>query len=172
MRPGSRSLRSRRRRVADRHGAAAEGPEDRPVFLTDRRARVELPPCDIDPASGRARLSYRQAADLFKAASGGATLHQFLHSALTHADADGQVRAHLGRVAAPIRATVRRGPGPVAGAERPGTTPVRSMADARLAVSLGGFHAVSAWSPSFLHMCLVVCAMVWAAEVAGWGRAP
>jgi len=24
-----------------------------PVFLTDRRARVQLPPCDIDPASGR-----------------------------------------------------------------------------------------------------------------------
>ena len=29
-----------------------------PVFLTDRRARVELPPGDIDQASGRARLSY------------------------------------------------------------------------------------------------------------------
>ncbi len=55
-----------------------------PVFLTDRRARVQLPPCDIDPASGRARLSYRQAEDLFKAASGGTTLHQLRHSALTH----------------------------------------------------------------------------------------
>jgi len=55
-----------------------------PVFLTDRRARVELPPCDIEQASGRARLSYRQAEDLFKAASGGATLHQLRHSALTH----------------------------------------------------------------------------------------
>src|SRR6266699_1884627 len=33
-----------------------------PLFLTDRRARGELPPGDIDPASGRARLSYRQAA--------------------------------------------------------------------------------------------------------------
>jgi integrase len=55
-----------------------------PVFLTGRRARVQLPPGDIDPASGRARLSYRQAEDLFKAASGGATLHQLRHSALTH----------------------------------------------------------------------------------------
>ncbi len=27
-----------------------------PVFLTGRKARVELPPCDIDQASGRARL--------------------------------------------------------------------------------------------------------------------
>ena len=26
-----------------------------PLFLTDRRARVQLPRCDIDPASGRAR---------------------------------------------------------------------------------------------------------------------
>jgi len=55
-----------------------------PVFLTDRRARVQLPPCDVDSASGHARLSYRQAEDLFKAASGGATLHQLRHSALTH----------------------------------------------------------------------------------------
>ena len=61
-----------------------KGRKTGPVFLTDRRARVELPPCDIDPASGRARLSYRQAEDLFKAASGGATLHQLRHSALTH----------------------------------------------------------------------------------------
>jgi integrase len=60
-----------------------------PVFLTDRRARVELPPGDIDPGSGKARLSYRQAEDLFKAASGGATLHQLRHSALTHAAEDG-----------------------------------------------------------------------------------
>jgi len=61
-----------------------KGRKNGPVFLTDRRARVELPPGDIDPASGRARLSYRQAEDLFKAASGGATLHQLRHSALTH----------------------------------------------------------------------------------------
>jgi integrase len=60
-----------------------------PVFLTDRKARVELPPGDIDQASGRARLSYRQAEDLFKAASGGATLHQLRHSALTHDAEDG-----------------------------------------------------------------------------------
>lgn len=60
-----------------------------PVFLTDRRARVQLPPGDLDPGSGKARLSYRQAEDLFKAASGGATLHQLRHSALTHAAEDG-----------------------------------------------------------------------------------
>jgi len=60
-----------------------------PVFLTDRRARVQLPPGDVDQASGRARLSYRQAEDLFKEASGGATLHQLRHSALTHDAEDG-----------------------------------------------------------------------------------
>ena len=60
-----------------------------PLFLTNRRAHVELPPCDIDQASGRARLSYGQAEDLFKAASGGATLHQLRHSALTHDAEDG-----------------------------------------------------------------------------------
>jgi len=66
-----------------------KGRKSGPLFLTDRRARVELPPGDIDPASGRARLSYRQAAQLFTEASGGATLHQLRHSALTHDAEDG-----------------------------------------------------------------------------------
>ena len=66
-----------------------KGRKSGPVFLTDRRARVQLPPGDIDQASGRARLSYRQAEDLFKEASGGATLHQLRHSALTHDAEDG-----------------------------------------------------------------------------------
>lgn len=60
-----------------------------PLFLTERKARVQLPPGDLDPDSGRARLGYRQAEDLFKAASNGATLHQLRHSALTHAAEDG-----------------------------------------------------------------------------------
>jgi hypothetical protein len=38
-----------------------------PVFLTGRRARVQLPPGDLDPGSGRAPLSYRRAAELFEA---------------------------------------------------------------------------------------------------------
>ncbi len=36
-----------------------------PVFLTDRRARVELPTADLDPRSRRARLSYRRAVECF-----------------------------------------------------------------------------------------------------------
>jgi integrase len=59
-----------------------------PVFVTERRARVQLPAVDLDP-SGRARLSYQQAEALFSAASGGATLHQLRHSALTHDAEDG-----------------------------------------------------------------------------------
>jgi integrase/recombinase XerC/integrase/recombinase XerD len=60
-----------------------------PVFFTDRRARLALPPGDLDPVSGRARLSYRRAAELFTATTGGATLHQLRHSALTHAAEEG-----------------------------------------------------------------------------------
>jgi integrase len=67
-----------------------KGRRSGPVFLTDRRARVQLPPADLDPASGRARLSYRRAAELFETATvvavdGPWTLHQLRHSALTHA---------------------------------------------------------------------------------------
>ena len=65
-----------------------KGRTDGPLFVTERRARVELPPDDLD-SRGRARLGYRQAEDIFKAASGGATLHQLRHSALTHAAEDG-----------------------------------------------------------------------------------
>jgi integrase len=65
-----------------------------PVFLTDRRARLPLAPIDIDEPTGRARLSYRRAAELFERATADAvggpwTLHQLRHSALTHAAEDG-----------------------------------------------------------------------------------
>lgn len=65
-----------------------------PVFLTDRCARLALPPADLDLASGRARLSYRRAAECFEQATerfpgGPWTLHQLRHSALTHAAEDG-----------------------------------------------------------------------------------
>jgi integrase/recombinase XerD len=57
-----------------------------PVFLTDRRASPRRAPAasDLCPHTGRARLSYRRAQELFAAASGGWTLHQLRHSALTH----------------------------------------------------------------------------------------
>jgi integrase/recombinase XerD len=77
-----------------------------PVFLTGRRAPVRTPSGDICPITGRARLSYRRAAELFEtltrplahpgitdpaelATRGGWTLHQLRHSALTHEAEDG-----------------------------------------------------------------------------------
>ena len=62
------------------------GRESGPVFLTERRAashRVTAA-ADLDPESGRARLSYEMAEQLFKEHSGGATLHRLRHSRLTH----------------------------------------------------------------------------------------
>jgi integrase/recombinase XerC/integrase/recombinase XerD len=59
-----------------------------PVFVTERKARVQLPAADLDE-HGHARLSYQQAEALFSEASGGATLHQLRHSALTHDAEDG-----------------------------------------------------------------------------------
>jgi site-specific recombinase XerD len=77
-----------------------------PVYLTDRRARVALAAADLDPDSGRARLSYRRVEEIFNtltkplahpditdpdqlAAAPGWTLHDLRHSALTHAAENG-----------------------------------------------------------------------------------
>jgi integrase/recombinase XerD len=70
-----------------------------PVFLTDRRAVRAVAGGDLDTDSGRARLSYRRAAELFAEHTRvladplehahGWTLHQLRHSALTHAAEDG-----------------------------------------------------------------------------------
>ncbi len=60
-----------------------------PVFLADRQPTRAVPTVDRCPLTGRARLSYRRAAELFKDATGGWTLHQLRHSALTHAAEDG-----------------------------------------------------------------------------------
>ncbi len=57
-----------------------------PLFLADRAPVPARAPAAVDrcPETGRARLSYRRAAALFHEASGGWTLHQLRHSALTH----------------------------------------------------------------------------------------
>jgi hypothetical protein len=57
-----------------------------PLFHTDRAPVPARVPAAVDrcPDSGRARLSYRRAEALFRQASGGWTLHQLRHSALTH----------------------------------------------------------------------------------------
>jgi integrase/recombinase XerD len=59
-----------------------------PEFLADRRPTRAAAGLDLDWVSGRARLSYRRAAELFHARTGW-TLHQLGQSALTHAAEDG-----------------------------------------------------------------------------------
>jgi len=65
-----------------------------PVFLAERAPTRATPTLDLCPDTGRARLSYRRAAELFAHAttplataagqSTGWTMHQLRHSALTH----------------------------------------------------------------------------------------
>jgi integrase len=57
-----------------------------PLFLADRAPVAARAPAAVDrcPDTGHARLSYRRAEALFCEASGGWTLHQLRHSALTH----------------------------------------------------------------------------------------
>lgn len=57
-----------------------------PLFVGKRKPRSHLAPAasDLCPVTGRARLSYYRAEKIFKAASGGKTLHQLRHSKITH----------------------------------------------------------------------------------------
>jgi integrase len=64
-----------------------KGRREGPVFTTRGASRVVVAVVDQAP-DGAARLSYRRAEELFKAATG-ATLHQLRHSALTHLAEDG-----------------------------------------------------------------------------------
>lgn len=62
-----------------------------PLFLAERPPAPSRTPAstDLDPGTGHSRLSYRRAAEIFTAASGGSTLHQLRHSAITHLAEDG-----------------------------------------------------------------------------------
>ncbi len=57
-----------------------------PVFLAAIAPAPARQPtlADLDPDTGRARLSYRRAAEVFQDAAGGWTLHQLRHCRLTH----------------------------------------------------------------------------------------
>jgi integrase/recombinase XerD len=57
-----------------------------PLFLSETApASVRAPAAsDRDPATGRARLSYRRAAEIFSDSAPGRTLHQLRHSAITY----------------------------------------------------------------------------------------
>lgn len=76
-----------------------------PLFLTDRKAPAGTPTLDVCPETGRARLSYRRAEEIFEENTrlpanplaspkdiedlNGWTLHRLRHSALTHDAEDG-----------------------------------------------------------------------------------
>lgn len=64
------------------------GRERGPVFLSSRLPRAAVATVDMCPETGRARLSYRRAEEIFKEATG-LTLHQLRHSRLTHEAEDG-----------------------------------------------------------------------------------
>ncbi len=57
-----------------------------PLFIASRKPRPRNTPAasDLCPTTGKARLSYRRAEEIWKTASGGHTLHQLRHSRLTH----------------------------------------------------------------------------------------
>ena len=60
-----------------------------PVFVTARQPNVVPADGDRCPDTGLGRLSYQQSWKLFSDASGGSTLHQLRHSALTHLGEEG-----------------------------------------------------------------------------------
>lgn len=57
----------------------SSGRDSGPVFLASRRPRYPVATSDQDPATGRARLSYRRAAECFTGTTGW-TLHQLRHT--------------------------------------------------------------------------------------------
>jgi integrase len=59
------------------------GRERGPLFLADRRPNRAVATLDLCPDTGRGRLSYRRAEEIFNEATG-YTFHQLRHSRLTH----------------------------------------------------------------------------------------
>ncbi|MFI2285711.1 hypothetical protein [Nocardia beijingensis] len=102
------------------------------LFLIDRKARLSLAANDVDCATGRARLSYRRAAELFEVhtacyGDGPDAPHQLRHSRLTHAAEEGRVDAgvdevvgaYLGAQRREVRASVRRRSAALSSRRRP-----------------------------------------------------
>jgi integrase/recombinase XerC/integrase/recombinase XerD len=110
-----------------------------PVFLGGRRPTRAVAALDLDPTSGRARLSYRRAAELFHARTGW-TLHQLRHSALTHAAEDGTNLPML--LAAP--GTPRCAPWSATPAPDPRRSPATSPRPTRYAADRE-HHRISGW---------------------------
>lgn len=70
-----------------------------PLFLTERAAvgasKGTVDHADLDPETGRKRMTYDAALKRFRTATGGWTFHDLRHSALTHAAEDGNSIAVL-----------------------------------------------------------------------------
>jgi integrase/recombinase XerD len=81
------------------------GRERGPVFLADRKPTRAVASVDLCPVTGRARLSYRRAAEIFEEVTRpltdpvdqaqGWTLHQLRHAMLTHEAENGTNTATL-----------------------------------------------------------------------------
>ncbi len=72
------------------------------MFLADRLPTRAAPTLDLDPSTGRARLSYRRAAAIFAERTGW-SLHQLRHSALIHRpQQDGQAGRDLRSRGTPV----------------------------------------------------------------------
>ena len=80
---GASSCTSRRRRPAWSLGSLGAPRRPRVRLVVATVAGEGTRPGHVDPESGHGRLSYRRAAELFSEYSGGRTLHQLRHTALT-----------------------------------------------------------------------------------------
>ena len=84
-----------------------------PLFLANRRPRSPVATVDLDPATGRARLSYRRAAELFTTTTG-LTLHQLRHTLIRELKDTGCPLPVLQKINGhrPLRTLTEHDPGP------------------------------------------------------------
>jgi integrase len=89
------------------------GRTEGPIFLAGRRPRVPVPTADRDPATGRARLSYRRAAECFTDTTGW-TLHQLRHTRIRELKDQGCPLPVLQKITGhrSLRTLTERYPGP------------------------------------------------------------
>jgi len=107
-----------------------KGRKSGPLFVTERKARVQLPAADLDeharpavlPAGRCAVLPGLRRRDTAPAPTLGA--HPRRRRRHRDAHADGALRSHLGQVAGQVRTGERRGAGAAPGRARPGAAPV------------------------------------------------
>ncbi|MFF4935222.1 tyrosine-type recombinase/integrase [Streptomyces griseofuscus] len=133
-----------------------------PLFLTDRKAPAGTPTLDVCPETGRARLSYRRAEEIFEENTrllanplaspediedlDGFTLHRLRHSTLTHDAEGGTLHPHA---AGPVQARLRPFPGTVRPPRRGRSRPTRRRTRPRRPTealtpprsTIGGFRA-------------------------------